>query len=126
MTASDTGNTTSAEVQAGQAPPVAGSTIHWNGAGTDLVVHILAEHQWVIWDGTLPETDARSLIGFIEKHDNLFETTTLYPVVRNKHGFKMDTFPSLDAAIGHLGDRLHDQHRTEPGRLAHRSTRRAS
>lgn len=115
----------SAPAQAGTNPTAAGASIQWHVDGTDLVVHVLEQNQWVIRDGALPQTNPFSLLGFVEEQGDRFQATTLYPAVKNKHGFTMDTFPSLEAAIDHFAKQLEDQRR----RASHGSTsesRRAS
>lgn len=123
MTAPDTTAETT-PARAGTGATAAGASIQWHVAGTDLVVHVLEDDQWVIRDGTLPQTDPYSLLGFVEKNGDRFQATTLYPAVKNKHGFTTGTFPSLEAVIGHFAIKLDRRRRNTHNSIT--ASRRAS
>ncbi|MET4705852.1 hypothetical protein ABIB54_003358 [Frigoribacterium sp. UYMn621] len=62
----------------------------------DLLVEALSQSQWRVIDRRIPETDACSLLGFIEEKTQQFE------VMQLRHGFQFFTFASLDEARSHF------------------------
>lgn len=59
----------------------------------DLGLHPLSSSRWRVLDNRLPQSDARRLLGFIEKKDDRFEVTQL------DHGFAWFSFATLGEAI---------------------------
>ncbi len=59
----------------------------------DILVQPLSASQWRVLDRRLPETDACSLLGFVEENNQQFEVMLL------RHGFQWFTFPSLSEAL---------------------------
>jgi hypothetical protein len=66
--------------------------------GEDILVHFLSASQWRVIDRRVPETDACSLLGFIEENNQQFE------VMQVRHGFQFFTFPSLAEALNHFSE----------------------
>lgn len=64
--------------------------------GKDIAIQSLSASQWRVCDSRWPEHDARSLLGFIEKKDDLFEVMEL------DHGFAWFSFASLAQATDHF------------------------
>ena len=59
----------------------------------DLGLHPLSSSRWRVLDNRLPQSDARRLLGFIEKTDDRFEVTQL------DHGFAWSSFATLGEAV---------------------------
>jgi hypothetical protein len=66
--------------------------------GEDILVRPLSASQWRVIDRRVPETDACSLLGFIEEKNQQFE------VMKLRHGFQFFTFPSLAEALNHFSE----------------------
>jgi hypothetical protein len=62
----------------------------------EIRLELLSDTQWRVCDSRWSEYDARSLVGFIEKRDELFE------VMQLDHGFERFTFTTLVEAIAHF------------------------
>lgn len=71
-------------------PPVDAPTL------ADIVVQPLSPTQWRVCDRRVPDRDARSLLGFIEKKSERYE------VMQLGHGFEWFYFNSLRAATAHF------------------------
>jgi hypothetical protein len=72
----------------------------------DTFVQPLSASQWRVIDRRWPESDAFSLLGFIEETHQEFEVMQLH------QGFQRFTFTSLADALNHFSDskHLHDVH----------------
>jgi hypothetical protein len=66
--------------------------------GQDILVRPLSASQWRVIDQRVPETDACSLLGFIEEKNQQFEVMQLHP------GFQWFTFLSLAEALNHFSE----------------------
>lgn len=66
------------------------------GSRKKIIVEPLSDTQWRVCDTRWPEHDARSLRGYIEKTDDVFE------VMQLDHGFEWFSYVSLDEAIAHF------------------------
>jgi hypothetical protein len=62
----------------------------------DIDVQTLSPEAWRVKDVRFPEHDARALIGFIEKKDDVFE------VMQLGDGFQWFTYGSLSDAVDHF------------------------
>lgn len=62
----------------------------------DIDVQALSSEAWRVRDLRFAEHDARALIGFIEKKEDVFE------VMQLGGGFQWFTYPSLSDAIAHF------------------------
>ncbi|RFA22354.1 hypothetical protein B7R25_04590 [Subtercola boreus] len=62
----------------------------------DILIQPLAASQWRVIDTRLPETDACSLLGFIEEKSEQFE------VMQLRHGFEWFILSSLAEAVHHF------------------------
>lgn len=89
------------------APEILGSRIAAFGHGdhdglraSDVVVRDVASSGWRVHDDRMPERDAHSVLGFIEKRDGRFE------VMQLGSGFRWSTFDTMDEAVSHLTHRL--------------------
>lgn len=61
--------------------------------GADVLVQPISVSQWRVVDRRFPESDACSLLGFIEEKNQLFEVMLL------REGFQWFTLPSLAEAL---------------------------
>jgi hypothetical protein len=87
----------SAGPAAAPARPHAGSeAIHGKPIAEGVRLELLSATQWRVCDTRWSEHDARSLLGFIEKKDDIFEAMQL------DHGFEWFTFDTLTEATAHF------------------------